>query len=272
MKNIYKIKLILLALVVFSSCAVDDDAAVKNLVSKTVLSLANDFLRAPSGSTVVNLAVNVTGDLPYSSRLTYTLDGQEMFVDVDARSTTAIIPVDMSTVAVSVVVITKITTLYASAAGYDVTVSETNNKTIVAGADVGNNGDMYAQMTWSDGTDIDMILTRGTTPDAPFEIPGPTVIDYSINVGPLESFTLPSFEAEGDYAISIVPYQGFTAPIEHNLIIVAGNMAYDFTGTVSSGLGAGGFFSIVYNTVEGFAACVKTGTGASSTYTAVNQF
>ena len=271
MKNIYKIKLILLALVVFSSCAVNDDDPVKNLVSKTVLSLDTDFERASSGSTNYNLVVNVNGDLPYSSRLTYTLDGEEMFVDVDARSETASIPVDMSGVAVRVVTITKIATLYASAAGFDVSVSDTNNKTIIAGADIGNNGDMYAQMTWNSGADIDLILTRGTAPQAPYEIPNATVVDFSINVGPLEFFTLPSYEAEGDYSISIVPYSGFTAPIEHNLIIVAGNMAYDFTGSVSSGEGAGGFFTIVYNTVEEFAACVKIGTGSASTYTAVNK-
>ena len=106
---------------------------------------------------------------------------------------------------------------------------------------------------------------------APYEIPNATVVDYSINLGPLESFTLPSFEAEGDYSISIVPYQGFTAPIECNLIIVAGDMAYDFTGSVASGQGASGGFSIVYNTVDEFAACVKIGTGATSTYTAVNK-
>ena len=149
MKNIYKIKLILLALVVFSSCAVNDDDPVQNLVSKTVLSLDTAFERASSES--YDLVVNVDGDLPYSSRLTYTLDGQEMFVDVDARSETAIIPVDMSGVAVRVVTITKIATLYASAAGYDVSVSGSNNKTIIAGADVGNGGDMYAQMTWNSG-------------------------------------------------------------------------------------------------------------------------
>jgi hypothetical protein len=48
-------------------------------------------------------------------------------------------------------------------------------------------------------------------------------------------------------------------------------MAYDFTGSVASGQGAGGFFTIVYNTVDEFAACVKIGTGAASTYTAVNK-
>jgi len=269
MKNIYKIKLILLVLVVFSSCAVNDDDPVQNLVSKTELSLDNAFERASSDS--YDLVVNVDGDLPYSSRLTYTLDGQEMFVDIDARSETAIIPVDMSGVAVRVVTITKIATLYASASGYDVSVSGSNNKTIIAGADVGNGGDMYAQMTWNSAVDIDMILTRDSAPEAPYEIPNATVVDYSINVGPLESFTLPSFEAEGDYSISIVPYQGFTAPIECNLIIVAGDMAYDFIGSVASGEGAGGFFTIVYNTVDEFAACVKIGTGAASTYTAVNK-
>ena len=81
MKNIYKIKLILLALVVFSSCAVNDDDPVQNLVSKTVLSLDTAFERASSDS--YDLVVNVDGDLPYSSRLTYTLDGQEMFVSLD---------------------------------------------------------------------------------------------------------------------------------------------------------------------------------------------
>ena len=48
MKNIYKIKLILLALVVFSSCAVNDDDPVQNLVSKTELSLDNAFESNPS--------------------------------------------------------------------------------------------------------------------------------------------------------------------------------------------------------------------------------
>jgi len=277
MKNIYKIKLILLALVVFSSCAVNDDDPVQNLVSKTVLSLDTAFERASSDS--YDLVVNVDGDLPYSSRLTYTLDGEEMFVDIDARSETAIIPVDMSGVAVRVVTITKIATLYASAAGYDVSVSGSNNKTIIAGADVGNGGDMYAQMTWNSGVDLDMILTRDAPPQAPYHaIPDPIVVDFSGyygpfgNYGPLESVTLPSFEAEGDYSISIVPYEGFTAPIECNLIIVAGDMAYDFTGSVANRDGASvGLFGTFYNTVDEFAACVKIGTGAASTYTAVNK-
>ena len=62
----------------------------------------------------------------------------------------------------------------------------------------------------------------------------------------------------GDYPL---PYRGS----------FNGDMAYDFTGSVASGEGAGGFFTIVYNTVDEFAACVKIGTGAASTYTAVNK-
>ena len=64
MKNIYKIKLILLALVVFSSCAVNDDDPVQNLVSKTVLSLDTAFERASleSYDLVVNVSVLYTSD------------------------------------------------------------------------------------------------------------------------------------------------------------------------------------------------------------------
>ena len=69
-----------MSLVVFSSCAVNDDDPVQNLVSKTVLSLDTALERASSES--YDLVVNVDGDLPYSSRLTYTLDGQEMFLIV----------------------------------------------------------------------------------------------------------------------------------------------------------------------------------------------
>ncbi len=258
---------------VFSSCSVNDDEPVTNLIATTTVSLDNAMERTVTGATSYNLLATVTGTLPHTSRLTYTVDGVEMYVDGNANASTITIPVDMSSV-VRVVKLVSITTLYASAEGYQVNVSSTNNTTAVVDGGTGVGGDMFVQLNWDTGADIDLMMTASPAPTAPF-LPSPTnIVAYSGSVTQGESFTVPAATAAGDYSVSIIPWDTFNSPINFTLLVVEGTNAYNFTGTVDSAAvgGSGGFFSpLTYGTVVEFVMATKTGTGAASTYTVVNK-
>ena len=266
MKNIYKIKFLLIALVVFTSCAIDNDDPVTSFASKTEFSLNSTLERTTSD--IYNLSVDVAGNLPYTARLTYTLDGEEMFVDVDANSTTGIIPVDMSSSDVRIVTLTKITALYATAAGIEASISEVNNTTAIAAADVGTNGDMFVQLNWDSAEDIDLIMTTAS-PTAPFSPTATNVFGFGGSTTQGESFNVDGDIPAGDYSIVIAPWDTFTTPINFTLLAIVGSNVYNYSGTVNSAAvgGSGGLFSpLSYGTIVEFATCTKTGTGAASTY------
>ena len=273
MKNIYKIKLFLITLLVFSSCAINDDEPVTNLIATTTVSLDNAMERTTPGATSYDLVANVTGTIPHTSRLTYTVDGVEMYVDGNPNATTITIPVEMTNV-VRVVKLVSITSLYSTAEGYQVNVSDSNNTTAVVDGGTGTNGDMFVQLNWDTGADIDLMMTEAPAPTAPF-LPTPAnIVSYSGSITQGESFTVPAATAAGDYSISIIPWDTFSSPINFTLLVVEGNNAYNFTGTVDSAAvgGSGGFFTpLTYGTVVEFVMATKAGTGAASTYTLVNK-
>lgn len=273
MKNIYKIKLFLIAVLVFSSCAVDDDAPIKSIINTTEVSLDTKMERTSATATSFDLTVKVNGTLPHTSRLTYTLDGTEMFVDGNQNASTITIPVDMSTSLVRTVVLKSITTLYASAEGYVVNVSDTNNTTAVVKGNTGDNGDMYVQLTWDTGADIDLAMTAAPAPVAPFFPTASNIVNYSGSITPGESFTVSGAIAAGDYSILIMPWDTFSSPVNFNLLTVAGNEVNNFSGTVDSAPvgGSGGFGPLTYGTVVEFSTATKSGTGTGSTYTLVNK-
>ena len=274
MKNIYKIKLFLITLLVFSSCAINDDEPVTNIVATTTVSLDNMMERTTPGASSYDLQATVTGTLPHTSRLTYTIDGTEMYVDGAPGATTITIPVDMSTSVVRTVQLKSITTLYASAEGYEVNVSNSNNTTAVVEGSTGANGDMFVQLNWDTDDDIDLMMTNAPAPAAPFTPTAANIVGYSGSVTQGESFVVSSGQAAGDYSISIIPWDTFNSPVNFTLLAVAGNNVYNFNGTVDSAAvgGSGGFFTpLTYGTVVEFAAVTKTDTGMASTYTLVNK-
>ena len=274
MKKLYKIKLFLITLLVFTSCAVNDDEPVTNLVATTTVSLDNMMERTTPGATSYNLEATVTGTLPHTSRLTYTIDGMEMYVDGAPGAAKIIIPVDMSTSVVRTVKLKSITTLYASAEGYQVNVSDANNTTAIVEGNTGADGDMFVQLNWDTDNDIDLMMTDAPAPAAPFSPSATNTVAYSGSITQGESFVVSSGSAAGDYSISIIPWDTFNTPINFTLLAVAGNNVYNFNGTVDSAAvgGSGGFFTpLSYGTVVEFATVTKTDTGMASTYTLVNK-
>lgn len=263
-KYIYKIKLVIVAALVLTSCAVDDDDPVTNPVTTIEASLANSVVRIAPGDNSYDLTVDLSGTLPRSAQLDYTLDGVDLVVQGNQGSNTITITVDMSTSLFRTVSIQDIIMFYAAAQDYNVTVSSTNNSTtIVKGTD------NFAVMTWGNGTDIDLLMTAAPAPAPPFDNAAPStpILGLSILVVPEEVITFPATLPDGEYALSVVPFDAFNTPIEFTLTVVMGTSASTIVGTVDSGLGAGGFFNIVYNTVVEFGRLTVTG----DTFTLVNQ-
>jgi hypothetical protein len=263
-KYIYKIKLVVVAVLVLSSCAVDDDPAITNPVGNIEASLPSALVRIDPAATSHDLEVSLTSALPTSAQVDYNLDGVSLVARGDQGSNTITITVDMSASLFRTVSLTDIIMFYASAQNINVTVSETNNTTtIVRGTD------NFAVLTWGNNTDIDLLLTTSPAPAAPYTDNPATTIDLSLLVVPQEIVTLPPTLPDGAYAVSIVPFAAFSTPIDFNLTVIAGDAAHNLTGTVDSGLAAGGgfFAPIVYNTVVEFATITKSG----GSYTVVNQ-
>ena len=268
MKNIYKI-LLLVVVITFGSCAVNDDDPVTAPNINTIsASLANRVERIAAADNSFDLTVSFSEAVNQRARITYTLDGAEMTVDANAGSSQATIRIDMSNDTFRTIVITKMQMLYANEESVETMVSVANNTTTVVKGD-----DVIAQMTWSDGTDIDLVLTNAPAPASPYTLTLASQIDVSLSVGPLETVVLPGNMPDGDYSVSIIPYQAFNNPIEFTLQVFAGSQAFSFTGTVDSGQAAtGGFFSpLVYNTVVEFAKITKTTNGGLTSYAVVNQ-
>lgn len=263
-KYIYKAKLIIIAALVLTSCAVDDDDPVLNPVGNIEASFGSRVYRAATSATSYDLTVDLSTILPNSAQVDFTFDdGTTGVARGDQGSNFITITVDMSANLFRTVTLTDIIMFYASAQNTTITVSGTNSvATIVKGDDT------IAQMTWGNTTDIDLLLTAAPAPAAPYEL-GPTTIDVSLLVVPEETVVLPATMPDGDYAVSIVPYDAFSTPIEFTLVVIAGNTANTFTGTVNSGTAAtGGFFTpITYTTVVEFARISKSG----SDYTVTNQ-
>lgn len=263
-KYIYKVKLVIIAALVLTSCAVDDDDPTVNVIGNIEASLPSALVRIGASDASYDLTVNLSSALPTSAQVDYTLDGTALVARGNQGSNTITITVDMSGSLFRTVSLTDIIMFYASAQNLNVTVSETNKTTtIVRGTD------NFAVLTWGNTTDIDLLLTTSPAPAAPYTNDPATTIDLSLLVVPQEIVTLPPTLPDGAYAVSIVPFAAFNTPIDFNLTVIAGNAAHNLTGTVDSGLAAGGgFFSpIVYNTVVEFATITKAG----SNYTVVNQ-
>jgi len=263
-KYIYKIQLVIIAALVLTSCAVDDDDPVTNAVSVIEASLTSPVVRIAPGDTSYDLTVNLSATLPRSAQLDYTLDGVDLVVQGNQGSNTISITVDMSASLFRTVSLQDIIMFYASAQDYNMTVSSTNNSTtIVKGTD------NFAVLTWGNNTDIDLLMTAAPAPTPPFDTAAPTtpIVGLSILVVPEEVITFPATLPDGEYALSVVPFAAFNTPIEFTLTVVMGTSASTIVGTVDSGLGAGGFFNIIYNTIEEFGRLTVSG----DSFTLVNQ-
>lgn len=263
-KYIYKIKLVIVAALVLTSCAVDDDDPVRNPVGSIEASLANSVVRIGATDTSYDLTVNLTGVLPTSAQLDYKLDGVDLVVQGNQGSSSITITVDMSSSLFRTVRLEDIIMFYASAQNYNVTVSSTNNSTTIV-----KGNDDFAVMTWGNNVDIDLLMTAAPAPTPPFDTAAPStpIVGLSILVVPEEVITFPATLADGDYALSIVPFSAFNTPIEFTLTVVQGTAASTIVGTVDSGLGAGGFFNIIYNTIVEFGRLNISG----SSHTLTNQ-
>ncbi|MFY0604522.1 MAG: hypothetical protein JXQ93_11260 [Flavobacteriaceae bacterium] len=263
-KYIYKVKLIIVAALVLTSCAVDDDDPTINPIGNIEASLNSPLIRIGATDATYDLTVSLSNALPTSAQVDYTLDGVDLVARGDQGNNFITITVDMSTSLFRTVSLKDIIMFYASAQNLTVTVSETNyTSTIVRG------NDDFAVMTWGNNVDIDLLMTAAPAPNPPFDTAAPTtpIVGLSILVVPEEVIIFPGGLADGDYSLSIVPYAAFNTPIEFTLTVVGGTSASTITGTVDSGLAAGGFFNIVYNTIVEFGRVTKSGTE----YTVVNQ-
>lgn len=269
MKNyIYKIQLVIIAILTLNSCTVDNDDPVMNSIGNIEASFTSRVYRAPANATSYDLEVNVSSILPKSAQIDFSFDdGLTGVARGNQGSNTIVISVDMSAHTFRTIRLIDIILLYASAHNTEIKVSEINNvATIVKGDDT------IALLSWNTTNDIDLILTEAPAPSAPYSALNPGTIDYSISVTPGESVVLPATVQDGHYAISIVPWDTLTGPVDFTMEVFAGTEAYLFTATLNSG--GPGQFGLLYNTVDEFVRVSKetvSGTPPVVNYTVTNQ-
>lgn len=264
MKYIYKLSIIIFSLVLVTSCALDDDPALSAIATnKLEAATAITFERIPASQTEYTVVVNLVPAASQFTRLYYTLDGEDLSVDINEGTQRVEIPVDMSVEDVRVVRLSSLSAINSSQENINPVISEEKGQTVIVKGD-----ETIIRMTWSDGTDIDLLLTAGGAPAAPYELSAATAIDASLNIGPLEEVRLPGNAADGNYTASIIPFEGFNSSITFNLEVYADD-AYNLTGSLDSGLPAsGGFFApLIYETVVDFATIAKSG----SSFTVTNN-
>lgn len=257
MKNIYKIKILILASLVFSSCAVDDDdPVIADQITVIEASMATPSLvRIGAADTSYDFQVTFSGVLPNSAQISYTIDGVPFEAYTDVGSSTVTVTVDVSNVTLSTFSLTDAIMLYASAQNINVKVSETANITTTV---VKGNDDL-AELTWSGGNGTYLGLFPDSAPEAPFFFPG-TIIGV---VGP-DNPVVAVFGTltDGDYSFAILPQVAFSEPVAYTLTLINGNSLYRFTGTLNEAgpLTGDGFFTpFVFNTVAEFVTFTNTG-------------
>ena len=228
MKNIYKIKLILLALVVFSSCAVDDDEPVQNLTSTIEASISSDLIIVPQTTTSYDLVVNLSQTLPsYSAKVEYTLsDGTTGTVISDGRVDEITIPVNLDGMLYEKVTLTSMVVLYAGVQGYEVTVSPTNSSVSIIRRDA-----FSVTMNWETASfNLDMFLVDFSDTWSPLAV-------LAAAAGATNSERIAGLlDFDGNFAIYVTQFNPYTLDVPYTLSFVTdgGLFNYDmtYTGTV----------------------------------------
>lgn len=115
MKKLMKINFLLaLALLVFTSCAVDDDAAVIPTGTKITASLdkTGEIFMTPSAGSEVTVNVVLSEAVDTDSQFVYTLNGTEQTVGLNAGETTAPIAISNTIGNIIDIELVKASTLY----------------------------------------------------------------------------------------------------------------------------------------------------------------
>lgn len=245
MKYIYKLSFLLISTVLlFSSCAVnDDEAIIANTVTTVVAKTKSNLERVEVAETSYNAVISFSQPVTSLARLTYTLDGEEMFVDAPQGSSNVAISVDLSNADVFVRTL-KLIDLKIINAGIDSVKPEIseefNEMKIIKGVNT-----VVFTFTWGDDSDLDC----GTITRVPL-----AAVDISDTTETPEVAVLPDNAADGEYFFAILPWTVNNDPIECYVNVLNGSTEQNFTGNLV-GASPAGFFG--YNTIEDFIKITK---------------
>ena len=229
MKNIYKIKLFLITLFVFSSCAIDNDDPVRNIEANIEASFASNEYSIDAAATSYDLTVELSTILPKSAQVDYTFeDGTTAVARGEQGANTITISVDMSNHIFRVITLTDIILFYASAQNTTITVSDTNNiATILKGGTIAPTivttvGDLTFNFTWAGaGNDLDCRI---------LDYPATTIFDTGYSTTPGESVTLLEGVSDGFYTLTVRPWTVVSSSIDYNIDIVVPTETSSYTG------------------------------------------
>lgn len=224
MKNIYKIKLFLIALLVFSSCAVDNDDPVENVTSTIEASIGSDFIIVPQAANSYDLVVNLSQALPNSGQIEYKLsNGTSGSATADGGSNTITIPINFDGVLFEKVTLESMIVLYAATQDYGVAVSSTNNSVLLVKEDT-----FSVTMSWADAAfDLDMAFDFF---DANWGLLGTAAVSQGItNMENIEGF----LGIDGNFGVSVSQWNAYTVDVPYTFSFVTdgGIFSFDLTYT-----------------------------------------
>lgn len=255
MKYIYKISsLLICAMLLLSSCAVnDDDAIVVKQVTSITAKTEAKIKRIMTSETSYDAIISFTSPVTSLSRLIYTLDGEEMSIDAIQGSQNVTITVDMSDpdVHVRTLKLVDLKIINASIDSVKPEISEDLNELKII---KGENTVVFT-FTWNDDSDLDCGTITKT--------PAVTGINLSTSTtSTTEVAVLPDNVADGEYFFAILPWTVNNNSIECYVNVLNGTTETNYTGNLV-GATPGGFFG--YTTVADFIKITKStdaGTGA----------
>ncbi|MGB0879777.1 MAG: hypothetical protein ACPGTO_04340 [Polaribacter sp.] len=226
MKNIYKIKLFLITLVIFSSCAVDDDVPVQNLTSTIEASVSN-LVIVPRTTTSYDLVVNLSQTLPASAQIEYTLSNgtTDIIRTNGGGANTITIPVDLDGALYEEVTLKNLTVLYAE--NYQTTISSTNNSVLLVKEDT-----FSVTMNWADAAfDLDLYFDFLTDT---WDLLGTAASSLGVtNMENIEGF----LAADGNFGMYVSQWNAYTVEVPYTLSFVTdgGIASYNLTYTGTAG-------------------------------------
>ena len=218
MKNIYKISFLLaLTMLIFTSCAVDDDGVVvnTNTTVTAALTAGSDPIIVPLSTTSYELGLSLSAPFTNDAQAQYSINGVGETSSIDAGAISSAIPLDVSDYGSYSVVLTNVLKLYDP--NVSVTVDSDNNSATVVVADVPavDVDNLQISLAWTDAdnNDLDLwgILGEGESG---------IVFDASQSVSPLEQINLPNANADGGYEIYVRDWASAIDPIPFSLVAV----------------------------------------------------
>lgn len=218
MKNIYKISfLIALTMLIFTSCAVDDDGVVvnTNTTVTAALTAGTEPIIVPLSTTPYEVGLSLSAPFTNDAQAQYTINGVGETSSIDAGATSSNISLDVSDYGSYSVVLNNVLKLYDPEVS--ITVDSDNNSATIVVADVPavDVDNLQISLAWTDADNNDLDLW-GSLGEGVSGI----VFDTSQSISALEQINLPNANADGGYEIYVRNWVSVLDPIPFSLVAV----------------------------------------------------